>query len=403
MKVGIIGAGAAGMVAAITAARKGINVTLIEGNDRIGKKILMTGNGKCNLTNIDLSYDNYYCDDKDLLDKLFSRFNQFDAINFFSGIGLISKNKNGYIYPLSEQASTVLDALRFEINSLNISLVTNYKVIDIYTNENFEYVVSDGNKEYIFDRIIISTGGLSAPKTGSDGSGLKLAENFGHNIKATVPALCGLKCKEKFFKSIAGVRATGNIELLIDGKPFASEKGEIQFTDYGISGIPVFQLSRIANYALLKGKDIKAKISLIDLEENEFNNIINSRVLLLNDRTVEEFFNGLLNKKLMNLFISLNDVAPNAKIEDVPKDKLTKIFDLCKNFTVTIKGSNGYEQSQVTAGGVAFDEVDENLQSKYFPGLYFAGEILDIDGYCGGYNLQWAWTSGFIAGHSIAE
>lgn len=405
MEIGVIGGGASGMMAAIVAARKGANVTIIEGNDRLGKKILVTGNGKCNLTNVDLNMSAYYCEDKDKLLEYFKRFDQSDTINFFNGIGLLSKDKNGYVYPLSEQASTVLDALRFEIEALGINVITGFKVNNIYVGDECNYKVSNGETELEFDRIILCCGGKSAPKTGSDGIGFSLAENLGHTIVPSVPALCGLKCKESYIKAISGVRAVGSISVYKDDTLITKEKGEIQFTDYGISGIPVFQISRVVNYLLRDGaKDnLRVEIDFFDLNDNDFNSLMWTRKLLLSDRSVEKFFSGILNKKIMSLFVKLCNINVNAKIEEISEEKIQEVYNLCRCFTLHIIGSNDYDQSQVTAGGIAFDEIDENLQSIYNPGLYFAGEIIDVDGKCGGYNLQWAWSSGYIAGTACSE
>ena len=403
IRVGIIGGGAAGMMAAITAARKGSKVTLFEANDRIGKKILMTGNGKCNLTNMNITNENYYGGNIDKISSYIETFDQNDAITFFNGLGLMVKNKNGYVYPVCEQASAVLDVLRFELYSLNVSIVNNFKVSIIERNKNMKYLVSDGEKKYSFDKIIICCGGMAAPKTGSDGNGYALAKKLGHTITKTYPALCGLKCSEGFMKTISGVRACGKVSLYADKQLLAEESGEIQFTDYGISGIPVFQLSRIANSVLSTGKKLSCEIDFFDVDEEDYNALCESRKMLLDDRSVEEFFTGMLNKKIMSLLIKQVGIKPTDQVETISENKINEVFSLCRKFLLHIVGSNNFDQAQVTAGGVDINELDESLQSKISPGLYFAGEIIDVDGKCGGYNLQWAWSSGYIAGISCSK
>lgn len=403
MRIGIIGGGAAGMMAAITAAGKGAKVTLLERGERVGKKILMTGNGKCNLGNQNLNMDMYYGGDKAWIAQGLKRFDTEATIAFFNSLGLLIKSRNGYLYPASEQAAVVLDVLRNEMKALGVEIVCQCKINKIMKQAD-GFVVSDGTQSFMFDRVILACGSKAAQKTGSDGSGYKLAKQLGHTLVPTVPALVQLRCEEDYLKAVAGVRAEGRIRVLCDGECVAEELGEIQFTDYGISGIPVFQISRVVNYILRERKQAEIEINLMpEYSEEAFVQLVESRKKLDSQRTVEEFFTGMLNKKLMSLFIKLAGVKPNLLAEQVSEQELSVIYQLCRKWKVHVNGSNPYDNAQVCAGGVDVTEVTEDMESKLVPGIYFAGELLDVDGKCGGYNLQWAWCSGYLAAVAATE
>lgn len=398
--IGVIGGGAAGMMAAITAAGQGAKVTILERGERVGKKLLMTGNGKCNLGNLDLDMEKYYGSDREWIAGSLERFGTEDTVRFFRSLGLLLKNKNGYLYPACEQASVVLDVLRNELKTLGVEIITECKINKIQKEKSGNQImVSDGNRELVFDRVILACGSKAAPKTGSDGSGYKLAKQLGHVIVPTVPALVQLKCEEEYLKAVAGVRAEGRVEVYKDDVCVASETGEIQFTDYGISGIPVFQISRVVNYILREQNSVEVVLNLMpDYGEDDFEQLIVSRKLLQTDRTVEEFFTGMLNKKLMTLFAKLSGLKSNAPVEQAEETAVRQVYEYCRSWKLHIIGSNPYDNAQVCAGGVDVTYVSEDMESRQVPGVFFAGELLDVDGKCGGYNLQWAWCSGYLAG-----
>ena len=390
------------MLAAITAARQGAEVTILEAGERIGKKLLSTGNGKCNLGNLFLSAECYYGGDKDFIAQALAHFDTMDTIRFFQGIGLLIKDKNGYLYPACEQAAVILDTLRFEIKSLGIKVCENCKVTKLHKTDKKLIVTASENK-YEFDSVILACGGKAAPKTGSDGSGFALAGTLGHHIVNVVPALVQLICREDYLKAVAGVRTDAEITLISEGRCIAKERGELQLTDYGVSGIPVFQISRVVNYLLLDKKTVQLQINLLpDLDEGEFHNLCLVRELLQQNRNIEEFFTGMLHKKLMFLFIKLAGLKVEMPVEKAGKEKLKAVYDLCRSWRLTVSGSKTFEQAQVCAGGVDLTEITENMESKKIQGVYFAGEMMDVDGKCGGYNLQWAWTSGYLAGMGAA-
>ncbi len=403
--IGIIGGGAAGMMAAITAARKGAAVTVLERNDRVGKKILVTGNGKCNLGNYVLSPEEYYGSSREWIGKALERFDTEATVAFFSSLGLLMKEKNGYIYPACEQAAVVLDVLRFEMTSLGIQVITECKINHVERDTaSGKIKVGDGSREYVFDAVVLSCGSKAAPKTGSDGSGYKLAKQLGHALIPTVPALVQLQCREDYLKAVAGVRADAMVQVYRGKKCVAKERGELQLTEYGISGIPVFQLSRIVNYILREEKEVRVVIDLLpDYSEEAYAELCVGRSLLQNERTVEEFFTGMLNKKLMQLFIKQVGLKGKQQVEQADKEGIRQVYRLCRAWELHVTGSNPYDNAQVCAGGVDTGELTENMESKKVPGVYFAGEIMDVDGKCGGYNLQWAWCSGYLAGKASVE
>lgn len=402
--VGVIGGGAAGLTAAITAAGEGADVTLIERNDRLGRKILSTGNGKCNLGNEKLDLEGYYTSEPDFLESCLRQFGTDDTKAFFQRLGLMIKSRDGYLYPVSEQASAVLDVLRFEVTALGIKVITDCNIEQIRKrSENKGIQVRGSGKTFFFDHVILACGGRAAPKTGSDGGGYLLAKQLGHTLIPTVPALVQLRSGESYFKSVAGVRADALLTVWHQDKAVVRERGELQLTDYGISGIPVFQISRVVNYILMRNREIEIRINFLpDYDEENFADFCRRRMLLQEERTVEEFFSGMLHKKLMLLFIKMAGLKTTEKVACVDRKKVSEVYALCRDWRIPVTGSNPYENAQVTAGGVPLTEVTENLESGKAPGVYFAGEILDVDGKCGGYNLHWAWCSGYLAGKAAA-
>lgn len=404
----IIGGGAAGMMAAICACdcSKKISVSIIEHNDRLGKKILSTGNGKCNLGNMCLSSDAYHGSfDKTFLDTAFLMFGVDQTISFFNSLGLYIRNKDGYLYPYSETASAVLDVLRFACHERNVSVYDNFEIVNVNKNDDKQFVISSKDIKIIAKKLIISTGGKSAYKTGSDGSGYAYAKTFGHKINKTVPALLKVKSDSPYCKMLDGVRAKGNVELYIDNKKTGiSDYGEIQFTKEGLSGIPVFNISREIYYAFESNKQITLKLDLMpEYSEEIICADINKLISKYKQLTVEETFSGLLNKKILLVVFKICGIKSDIPSKNMNSSMVDAFVHVIKNMRFNISSGYDFDISQVTAGGVDFNEIDNNLMSKLVDNLYFAGEILDIDGRCGGYNLQWAWTSGYIAGSNAAK
>lgn len=404
-RIAVIGGGAAGMMAAITAGGLGAAVTLYERNDRVGKKLLSTGNGKCNFTNVDLQLSHYFSRDLPAAWDVLQQFDNQAALNFFHEAGLMTKERRGGLYPAAEQASVVLDILRLQLERKFVEVRTENKVQKLRSlSEGSIEVVTEKSKER-YDSVILACGSKAAPKTGSDGNGYILAESLGHTLVPVVPALVQLRCDDAQLKSVAGVRAEAEIILDINKKEAAKERGELQLTDYGISGIVVFQLSRIAAYALLEKKNVTAYINFLPEFSEESYRIwaAERKASLRGVKTVEEFFTGMLHKKLMLFFIKLAGLKPTEEYRKVSEQGIDKVFALCRRFPLHITGCNPFDNAQVCAGGVPLYEVSADLESLKQKRIYFAGELLDVDGKCGGYNLQWAWASGYVAGKSAAE
>lgn len=409
-KIAVIGGGASGMMAAIQASKSGALVELYERNDRVGKKLLATGNGKCNFSNRDMDSDAYYGSAVSLCQKLYTVFGVSETIDCFGQMGMLIKDRNGYLYPLSEQASTVLDVLRFSLEQSGIAVHTGQKIEAILPQPGTGKLrlkpvsgKTAAAQKLSYDAVILACGGMAAPKTGSDGNGFQIAKKLGHHIVEPAPALVQLRCKETFLKSVAGVRTSAALTLLIDGREMKTVQGELQLTDYGISGIPVFQFSREAAYALSHKKKAAVEIDFLPAyEKTAYEAFWQSRWTAFHDRTLEQCLIGISNKKINQLIIRLADAKPLTVVDDLNEKTKNLIAGLYRKLTVTVYATNGFEQAQVSAGGIPAGELTEQLESRLVPHVYFAGEIIDIDGICGGYNLQWAWTSGTIAGRAAA-
>ena len=401
--VAVIGGGASGMMAAVTAASGGAHVILLEHKDRIGKKILSTGNGRCNFTNTHQEPICYHSEDPLFPWEVVERFNAQAVISFFLQMGVYSKNRNGYIYPNSDQASAVLDAFRMELDRLKVEIRTGIECREIRPGKKGFTILTD-QEPVRADRVILCAGSKAAPATGSDGSGYDLAKKMGHRILPVLPALTALKCEEKFFKSIAGVRANGSVSIWSDGECIAKDTGEIQLTDYGISGIPVFQVSRYASKLLYEKKETEAVLDFMpDFTKAQTNAFLRARAQTRPDKSAEMFLIGLFHKKLCDLWIRLSKIPRQRKAGELTAEEIACLTDLIKDFRVRIRETNSYDKAQVCCGGIDTREVDPGtLESVYVPGLYFAGEILDVDGMCGGYNLTFAWASGYVAGQAAS-
>ena len=401
--VAVIGGGASGMMAAVTAASEGARVILLEHKDRIGKKILSTGNGRCNFTNIHQEPICYHSEDPLFPWEVVERFNAQAVISFFFQLGVYSKNRNGYIYPNSDQASAVLDAFRMELDRLKVEIRTGVECREIRPGKKGFTILTD-QEPVRADRVILCAGSKAAPTTGSDGSGYDLAKKLGHRILPVLPALTALKCEEKFFKSIAGVRANGSVSIWSGGECIAKDTGEIQLTDYGISGIPVFQVSRYASKLLYEKKEMDAVLDFMpDFTKEQTNAFLRARAKTRPDKSAEMFLIGLFHKKLCDLWIRLSEIPRQRKAGELNSDEIARLTDLIKEFRVRVRETNPYDKAQVCCGGVDTREVNpETLESVYVPGVYFAGEILDVDGMCGGDNLTFAWASGYVAGKAAS-
>ena len=439
--VTVIGGGASGLTAAIGAAKEGAAVTILEHTTTIGKKLLATGNGRCNFTNTMMTADCYFGENPPFLAEYLTRFSTQDCLDFFAGLGLYAEDKNGYVYPYSNQAASVAEVLRMAVQAYGIQVRYRVEVTEILCRKNglvlkgTEEVMEDlpkpeqkkseqkkkGKAKQVpetgiqkpfsmkCDALILACGSKAAPKTGSDGSGYALAKQLGHRIVPVHPALVQLRSQGAFLKQWAGVRCMGTVSLQIDGQEQAREHGELQLTEHGVSGIPVFQVSRIATKALAEGKQVRARLNFLPelLEEQ-------ARTLLLSvsgspgHDTPYQWLAGLLPAKLIPVLLQaagLPEKAHDKKGQTgVQKEALLgKLYQQLSAFEIEITGSNGYEQAQVCAGGVDTRELTADFQSRLVPNVYLVGELLDVDGICGGYNLHFAWGSGILAGRAAAK
>lgn len=397
----IIGAGASGLMAAAAAASKGARVALLEHKDDIGKKILATGNGRCNFTNTDMSVNKFH-GSKALIKNGLSQFNYSDTICFFKELGIPAYDNAGYIYPNSRQAASVVAAFRMELMRLHVDVKTGINITDIKpADDRTGYCIQTDKGSFKSKRLIIACGLTASPKLGSDGSLFRQIEALGHHIQNPLPALCGFSCDGLNFKKITGVRCDATVASVIDGQMTEQNTGELQLADYGISGIPVFQISSLMSRALNKGQKVEVIIDFLPaFSDDELNGYIKDRSITTTDnRSLNEMLNGLLNNKLLLELIHKSGVSPDKKGRLLTDDDCKSLTRSIKHTAVSVKKPRGVEFAQVCAGGIYTKEIDvRTLESKIHPGLYFCGELLDVDGICGGYNLQWAWTSGYIAG-----
>lgn len=410
----VIGGGASGLTAAIFAARCGCRVLVLEQKEKLCKKIYATGNGKCNFTNKDWQASYFRGSDFSLAEPVLRSFSLEDTLLFFKEIGVYPMERNGYYYPASEQAASVAESLSREAARLGVVCLTGVKVTRAYREQGIEKETEQGENNHgtIFvaetdqgsffgKSMVLATGGKASPAHGSDGSGYPFVKSFGHRVMPTLPAIVQLKADGKFFKTLAGVRIGGRVTLHIGNENY-SEEGELLFAAYGISGIPVMQVSRYASVALYEKKNVMAELDLFPmLTENELAEEISLRFRRMKENTAEEAMTGLCNHKINYVMLQQCGLEPTKKASAYGKKEATALAEIIKHFTVKITDTNGFEQAQACTGGVPLAELTESMESKLAPGLFITGELADIDGTCGGYNLQWAWSSGAAAGKKI--
>ena len=403
----IVGGGAAGLTSALIAKDSGLDVAIIEGTDRIGKKILTTGNGRCNISNENINTNRYHSENPYFAGYTLDSFNLVQTIDFFNRLGIpLVTLDGGKMFPMSLQASSVIDILRFAIEEKHIPVYTNKKAKEITKNNNGFKISTTGNDTYECDMLIIATGGKSAPKTGSDGSGYTLAKQLGHSVTSLVPALVQLKLNYNRLKALSGVKFDGYAELFINGESVQKEFGEILFTDYGISGPPILQLSRAVSYGLSKNSKVSLKIDMLPTITCEnLKEFLENHWSVFGSRSLLNSFIGIIHKKIIPIILKQANIEDFHKpCSDLKSEEKNAIYALLKQWQFEVSGTNSFSNAQVTAGGINTKEINpQTLESNLVTNLFFAGEILDVDGDCGGFNLQWAWSSGAIAGKSASK
>lgn len=388
VKVIVIGGGASGLVAAIHAAMNN-EVILLEKNKNCGKKISITGNGKCNFFNEDFSLKHFNSSDLKLIPSFENAKEKI--LTLMKQIGVEYYEKNGYYYPLSNQATTVQNALIKEALVRKVTIVQEVEVTKIKKLNQFEIETNQGN--FKADKVILATGSKAYPKTGSDGLGYEILKEMGHTIIPIKPALTSMETNP-FYKELSGVRTNAVVKLYRNDNLLKEETGEIQFTDYGVSGICVMNTSNLAQpHDLLKidlVPTISDIISYLDLKNQTVKN-----------RTIQELLDGLLNYKIVNLILKLSSLSNQDTWQQIPTEKKQILVNYLKKLSFNVTGLKGFERSQVCKGGLSLQEVSSNFESKKISGLYIVGELLDVVGDCGGYNLAFAFMTGMIAGGSI--
>ncbi|SFP44691.1 hypothetical protein SAMN04487928_10284 [Butyrivibrio proteoclasticus] len=402
-KIIVAGGGAAGMCAAIYAARNGASVTIIEKNSQLGKKLSMTGNGRCNISNLNMNEKMYNPAAEKRMKQWLSVYGVLDVISFFKSLGIVIKSEDGYLYPISGQAQTVVSAFENEIKRLGISVIygEQLKAVDvIQESENKRYRVLTNNNTYEADRVIIATGSLSGPKTTmSTGDGYYICKKLGLTIKDTYPALVGFKAAAGEIMPDGGVRSLAEISFFLGNEVVAKEYGELQITKDGISGIPVMQASSKVVRLLNEKKPVTVSINFFpDYDEDDYISLEKEMLRLRDDRSLSDFLTGFHNGYITDMIIRKMKMGRSMKMKNISESMVLSILDSYRYYKIKLDSDYGYLQSQVTSGGVSLGDVRDDLTTNNHDGIFVVGELLDVDGRCGGYNLQWAFTSGSIAG-----
>ena len=402
-EVAIIGGGAAGFVAAITAAKSGKKVVILERKERVLKKVLVTGNGRCNMTNVKADITHYFGKNIDSIKNILDSFTPKDTMEFFNELGIIcNEEERGKVYPLSGQADSIVDALRFEAEKLGIVTETEFYVRKV-EKDGFKFkIYSEDKRKIEANRVILATGGQSYPELGSNGSGYEIAKELGHSITKLSPSIVQLKTKKYQVKGLQGIKLDTAVTAYGDNEKICTYNGELLFTDYGISGNVIFNIS----FVMPLYKNVEFEIDFMKkFDYNELYDILKKRKKILGHLTMEQYFNGMINKKLGQFLAKMSGIEKLSKpVNTLSDDKIRNLCDVLKKYRINVLETTGFKNAQVTAGGVPLDEVNtETLESKKVKGLYFAGEVLDVYGECGGYNLQWAWASGHRAGESAGN
>jgi len=406
----IVGGGASGLMAAIVAKDLGVDVAIVEGNDRIGKKILTTGNGRCNITNSNIvfPYNNFHSENNNFFQEALNKFTIEDTRSMFLSLGLpLTELENGKMYPKSLQASSVIDIFRMALEDRNIPLYADCKINSINKKDGFTlYTSNESYGNFSCNKLILSCGGKSATKTGSDGSGHKLGKSLGHSIIETLPGIVQLKLDYPYLKALAGIKFDGAISVLVNDKIICSDAGEVLFTDYGISGPPILQLSSYASKAFHNGSKVTIRVDMLpDESKEDVENFFATHFSIFSYREISSALIGVINKKLISTIlkdVGITDI--HLPCSNIDWKHINKLIDKFKQWDFNCIGTNGFPNAQVTVGGINTCEVNNlTLESKLVKDLYFCGEILDVHGDCGGFNLQWAWSSGYLAAISVAN
>ena len=398
----IIGAGASGIVSSIFAKKSNNKVIVLERNDKSLKKLLMTGNGRCNYMNDEYNIKKYHSEDIDIVDKIISSNNIEMVKDFFDSLGVIPKIKNGYYYPYSNQAVTIKNVLEEEALNKGVEIRYNSLVEDVY-KENDKFVVICNGKKLVCDNLVIATGSRAYPVTGSDGVGYKFLTNFNHAIVEVVPSLVQLTSDFKYLKNWDGVRSDVVLELFEDDKYIATESGEVQLTNYGISGICTFNLSHYVTRGINNHK-YTMSINFVPFIDTLITPWMDNYSKKNSDKNIYNLLEGFLNTKLIDIILKVSNIDGNRYYNDLENDEKLVLCKNLKGLKINIIGHKSFDSAQICSGGVKLSEIDYNtFESKLVNNLYITGELLDMNGNCGGYNLTTCWISGILSGKSIGD
>lgn len=396
----IIGGGASGLMCAVSAKlkNKNISVAIIEKNERIGKKLLSTGNGRCNLTNKYISTDKYSGSFVNQSKYIFEKYDTKFILDVFNKLGLLTFcDSEGRYYPICKQASAVLDVLRFACERLGVEIFCAENIKSVRKSKNGFSVITDNN-EFASKKLVISNGSKASPKLGGNGSAADYLKNFGHNFKPFSPVLCPVKVKSDVLKSLKGIRVTGNATLYDKNKKIKSEKGEIQFAENALSGICIFNLSLYTKKDSIISLDLLPNYSI-----EELYSLIYKNIKLLGNMEIDNLFTGIFQKRLGQAILKISDIKDfSRKCSALDKTEINRIVNNIKNMSFSVIDNSGFDQAQCASGGVLGKEIDEKtMQSRLVNNLFICGEAIDICGECGGFNLHFAFASGYLAGENL--
>lgn len=404
MRVGIIGAGASGVFAALILKQNYIDTTVIERNANALKKIYATGNGRCNFTNRNVSYKNYHGENPKFTISAIKKFDNYDVIEFFNDMGIPEVElENGKIFPKSLQASSIVKQMMCLANHLEVEFIFDSFVDNVRKNGDV-FEVKSNDSIYKFDYLVVACGSKAYKKSGSDGNGYILMKKFGHNIVKTHPGIVQLRLNGDSFKKMSGTKFKANAKLVVDGKEVFEFYHDVLFTDYGISGPTILQLSGEAIRAKNKGLDVKIRIDTVDLDENKLYEHLIYIISLNYYKKINELLVGLINDNLIEEVLNQANIEYDINVCELSKEEIYKLAHTLKNLEFSVSGYKDEDSGQITCGGVDTDEINPStMESKKIKNLYIIGEIMDVDGDCGGYNLQWAFSSAYSCAMSIIK
>ena len=403
-RIAIVGAGASGLLSSIILGRAGFKVTVFEKNTKIGRKILATGNGRCNISNENITSNNYYVNDTNFINYSLTQFSYKKFKSFFEELGIeLTSKENGRVYPITSQASSVVDILVYEAKAVGVEFILNTAIERIqFKNNNF--ITHSNEIEYLFDKVIISTGSYAMPKLGSCNSGYGLAKEFGHEIIEPFASLVQLQSDNKSIREMSGTKIDAKVTLEVNKEYTTSSTADVLFTNYGLSGNAILDVSRETSYALSIGSLVTVKLDIFpNINKDTLINKLTKRLANSKDKDKYFWLEGFMNKKLIRYVIDNSGIKHNiSKASQLTKKDIMSLVYFMKNIKINITDTKGFETAEVSAGGVDISQIEsKSMQSKLQKGLYFVGEVLDVDGQCGGYNLHWAWASGYTCANSI--